>query len=132
MLDTLEKARMVVNKKKSQLNPTQQVEHLGFSINFKQGVLQVPEQKLKVTRKELGKLLTHTEMSCRKMAAILGATRAFLMVMLFLRAFTDQLVSFVNLQQTQGWDRKIIIPWEVQNQVREMKSVMENWKDRSF
>ena len=87
---------------------------------------------MKAIRKELGKLLTKQEMSCRKMAAIFGATRAFLMAMPFLRAFTDQLVQFVNLQETQGWDRKIFIPKEVQDQVIEMKELMENWKGRKF
>ena len=66
----LDSAGMVVNQKKSQLNPTQQVEHLGFSVDLKTGCLQVPQQKLKAVRKELGKLLTHKEMTCRKVAAI--------------------------------------------------------------
>ena len=105
---------------------------MGFSINFKSGVLQIPQQKMKAIRKELGKLLTNTEMTCRKMAAILGAARSFLMAMPFLRAFTDQLVQFVNLQETRGWDRKIIIPTNLQDQVREMKGFMESWKGRTF
>ena len=96
MLQDLEFSGMVINKKKSQLEPTQKVEHLGFSVDLKNGVLQVPQEKLKAIQKELGKLLTNKEMSCRKMAAILGATRAFLMAMPFLRAFTDQMVQSVN------------------------------------
>jgi hypothetical protein len=96
LLQDLEASGMVVNQKKSQLVPTQQVEHLGFLVDLKKGLLQVPQEKMKNIRKELGKLLTHSEMSCRKMAAILGATRSFLMAMPFLRAFTDQLVQFVN------------------------------------
>ena len=132
MLQDLELSGMVINLKKSQLKPTQEVEHLGFSVNFKQGVLQVPQQKMKAIRKELGKLLTHKDMTCRKMAAILGAARAFLMAMPFLRAFTDQLVQFVNLQELQGWDRKIFLPRELQDQVKEMKVLMEEWQGRSF
>jgi hypothetical protein len=66
MLQDLEASGMVLNKKKSQLVPTQQVEHLGFMVDLKQGLLQVPQEKMKNIRKELGKILTHTEMSCRK------------------------------------------------------------------
>ena len=123
---------MVVNQKKSQLVPTQQVEHLGFMGDLKQGLLQVPQEKMKNIRKELGKLLTHTEMSCRKMAAILGATRSFLMAMPFLRAFTDQLVQFVNQQEQIGWDRKVQVPSALKAQVKEMGILMDQWKGRTF
>jgi hypothetical protein len=66
------------------------------------------------------------------MAAILGATRSFLMAMPFLRAFTDQLVQFVNQQEQLGWDRKIKIPSALQAQVREMGALMDQWKGRTF
>ena len=110
MVEDLKTSGMVINEKKSQLTPTQEVNHLGFTVDFKQGSLQVPQEKLKAVRKELGKLLTHSEMSCRKMSAILGATRSFLMAMPFLRAFTDQLVQFVKQQEILGWDHKVSIP----------------------
>ena len=121
MTNDLANSGMVVNHKKSQLTPSQMVEHLGFVVDLKQGLLQVPQQKMKVVRKELGKLLTHKEMSCRKMAAILGATRSFLMAMPFLRAFTDQLVQFVNQQEQVGWDKKHFIPPALQDQAKERK-----------
>ena len=132
MLHDLEEAGMMINTKKSHLTPTQQVDHLGFSIDFKEGKLQVPQEKMKTIRKELGKILTHSEMSCRKMAAILGATRAFLMAMPFLRAFSDQMVQFVNQQESQGWDKRLPIPNMLKQQVREMSSIMEFWKGRTF
>ena len=118
MLKDLELAGMVVNKKKSQLVPTQQVDHLGFTVDLKKGLLQVPQEKLKIVQKELGKLLTHWTMSCRKMAAILGATKRFLMAMPFLRAFTDQLARFVNQQEKLGWDKKLQIPAMLKDQGR--------------
>ena len=71
MLQDLDDSGMVVNHKKSHLTPTQIIDHLGFTVDLKQGVLQVPQEKMKTVRKELGKILTHAEMSCRKMAAIL-------------------------------------------------------------
>jgi transcriptional regulator of met regulon len=132
MLEDLENSGMVVNVKKSQLVPTQQVDHLGFTVDFHRVTLQVPQENLKAIRKELGKLVTHKEMSCRKMAAILGATMSFLMTMPFLRAFTDQLVQFVNQQETLGWDYKVPIPAQLRQQVREMHFLLEEWKGRKF
>ena len=46
--------------------------HLGFVLDLKEGVLKVPPEKLKGVRRELGKLVTHQQMTPRKMAAILG------------------------------------------------------------
>jgi transcriptional regulator of met regulon len=132
MLQDLENAGMVINHKKSILTPTQQVAHLGFQVDFQHGLLQVPKEKIKAISKELGKLLTNREMSCRKMAAILGATRSFLMAMPFLRAFTDQLVQFVNQQETVGWDQKLLIPQTLKEQVKEMASILKEWKGRTF
>ena len=132
MLQDLEDSGMVVNHKNSQLMPTQVIDHLGFSVDFKKGVLQVPQEKMKTVRKELGKILTHSDMSCRKMAAILGATRAFLMAVPVLRAFTDQLVQFVNQQNSHGWDQKVKIPSQLKQQVKEMHLLMEEWKGRTF
>ena len=53
MLQDLEAAGMVVNQKKSQLMPTQHVEHLGFMVDLKKGFLQVPQEKMKNIRREL-------------------------------------------------------------------------------
>ena len=132
MLRTLEDSGMVVNKEKSILQPCQVLDHLGFTIDFKEGCLLVPTEKLKTVRKELGKLLTNSFLSCRKMAAILGAVRSFLMAMPFLRAFTDTMSMFVKEQTHQGWDRKLPVPDSLQEEVRELKDLLKNWAGRPF
>jgi transcriptional regulator of met regulon len=132
MLKDLQDSGMVINLKKSVLTPTQEVSHLGFQVDFHKGLLQVPREKIKAISKELGKILTHKDMSSRKMAAILGATRSFLMAMPFLRAFTDQLVQFVNQQEHHGWDQKLLIPQPLKDQVKEMHVILHSWKGRTF
>ena len=73
VLETLEASGMVVNKAKSTLVPCHSVQHLGFHINFQVGTLQVPPEKLKSVRGELGKVVTHPLLlSCRMMAATLA------------------------------------------------------------
>ena len=51
MLSTLDKARMMVNTEKSVIIPSQEVEHLGFTLNLKEGVLEVPKTKIRTVRK---------------------------------------------------------------------------------
>ena len=132
MLADLRAAGMVINEKKSILKPTQVLEHLGFLVDLKQGLLSVPPGKLKMIQKELGKLLTHSTLSCRKMAAILGTTRSFLTAIPCLRAFTDQLVHFVKNEQIGGWDSSFPLPEALRNQVKEIKVLLDKWKGRIF
>ena len=132
MLSTLDKAGMMVNTKKSVLIPSQKVDHLGFSLNLEDGVLEVPKAKIKTVRKELGKILTHQNMTCRKMAAILGNIRSFLMAMPFLRAFTDHMLAFVNQQGNWGWDSPLEIPPALQQEVRELNQLTSSWTGRPF
>jgi transcriptional regulator of met regulon len=113
-------------------NPHPASRTFAFHGGFQKGLIQVPQEKMKNIRKELGKILTHSEITCRKMAAILGATRSFLMAMPFLRAFTDQVVQFVTQQESIGWDKKVQIPSALQAQVREMSFIMDTWKGRTF
>ena len=63
MLQTLQQSGIVTNLQKSILTPTQTLDHLGFSLNLEDGILEVPKHKLKTVRKELGKILTHQQMT---------------------------------------------------------------------
>ena len=66
------------------------------------------------------------------MAAILGAVRAFLSAMPFLRAFTDQMLLFVRQNTKIGWDTKIPVPEKLKSEVIEIKPLMTSWKGRQF
>jgi hypothetical protein len=92
--------------------------------------LQVPQDKLKSIKKELGKLVKFTTMSPRKMSAILGQVRSFLVAMPLLRSFTDMMLAFIRKQQVWGWDMEHPIPKELHKEVRELEGLMETWKGR--
>ena len=131
-LADLEAAGLMVNLRKSVLAPTQQLNHLGFSIDLQQGKLLVPPAKLKALRKELGKLVTKSEMSCRKMASILGSLRSFLKAIPSLRAFTDEMLAFTHQAQTLGWNVALAIPQSLKQQVREVEVFLHQWPGRVF
>jgi hypothetical protein len=132
LLDTLKRCGLVINHEKSQLQPSQEITHLGFVIDFHNGVLQVPPQKLKQVRKELGKLVTASALSCRKMAAILGTVRSFLAALPILRAFTDTLATFVAQSARRGWDKKLPIPESLKSQLLAVRDLLVSWKGREF
>ena len=132
MLQDLTESGMLINFKKSQTEPSQQVELLGFQLDLEKGVLQVPTQKLKAVCKELGKFITQQEMTCRKAAAILGQLRSFLTALPCLRAFSDLLVKFTERQKVVGWDLSLPIPADLKAQVLEIGSLLKAWEGRAF
>ena len=132
VLETLRDSGFCVNEKKSLLTPTQELQHLGFHISLQNGVLSVPADKLKMIRRELGKLVTHFHLTTRKMAAILGTGRSFLTAMPFLRAFTNQMMSFVQLSKTSGWDSQLPVPPTLKEEVLKINDLMHSWAGRKF
>ena len=66
------------------------------------------------------------------MAAILGVVRSFLTAMPFLRAFTAEMMHFVQHQKNSGWDSKHPVLESLQIQVREVKNLMETWEGRTL
>ena len=66
------------------------------------------------------------------MDAILGVVRSFLTALPFLRAFTDHMVAFTTQANTMGWDAPILISGDLQQQIREVKNMLQNWSGRSI
>jgi hypothetical protein len=105
---------------------------LGQQINLAKGQLEIPAEKLKSLRKEVGKILKADHMSCRKLSSILGQIRSFLVSVPFLRLLTDHLCQMVNLANTWGWDHSLPIPQKVKDQVRELTQFLQPEVGRSF
>jgi len=128
----LDQSGLLINVKKSQLQPTQKLTHLGFDIDFVSGKITGPKAKLASIRKELGKIVTHQFLSCRKMAAILGAIRSFLTALPMLRSFTDAMVMFVRKNTHVGWDTPLKVPEMLRKEVLNLKETLVQWPGRSF
>jgi hypothetical protein len=66
VVSTLLEAGFKINVPKSTLSPVQSVQHLGFHLNFKKGCFEISPEKLKMIRRDLGKVVVADEFSCRK------------------------------------------------------------------
>ena len=66
------------------------------------------------------------------MAAILGTVRSFLVALPFLRAFTDEMKCFIDLQGQGGWDKMHLPPVSLVDQVKEVKELLQTWQGRQF
>jgi hypothetical protein len=132
MVADLQKAGLQLNMTKSVLEPTQEIRHLGQWINLKKGQLEIPAEKLKSLRKELGKVLTAKVMSCRKLSSILGQVRSCLVSMPFLRILTDKLCKMVDLHTVWGLDHTLEIPQAVTTHIQELQDFLQPNVGRAF
>lgn len=69
---SLEMLGFVVNYQKSQLNPTQSIEFLGFRVNSITLNISLPLDKVKGIRKECQKVLKNPDITIRELAHLLG------------------------------------------------------------
>jgi hypothetical protein len=132
VLGYLEDSGLQLNIKKSQLEPSQVVKHLGFQINFREGTLQVPTEKLRSIKKELEKFLRLEKISARKMSAILGQVRSFLTAIPALRSFTDDMLGFLRRNSHKGWDFLHFIPQSLKEEVLVIKGLLKDWQGRQM
>lgn len=72
----LEMLGFVVNYQKSQLNPTQSIEFLGFRINSITLNISLPFDKVKSIRRECPKVLENPDITIRDLARLLGKLSA--------------------------------------------------------
>ena len=67
---------LLINRKKSLLAPTQQIEFLGFQICYLTLRIQTPSEKLRKIRQDALRLLSQTTVSMRELARFVGKTSA--------------------------------------------------------
>ena len=77
-------------------------------------------------------MVTKDNLSCRKMASILGQVRSFLVALPFLRAFTDTMCQLVNISTQKGWNHQQKVPSNLKDQLKEIKIVLDNWGETLF
>ena len=132
LLDWFQQAGLLVNIPKSHLEPVQNLIHLGVELDFIKGCVSIPARKLKAYRKELGKLVTHNMVTCRRAAAILGQVKSLLIVIPALRSFLCLLQAFVQQFKVSvhGWDTMLPVPTEVREELRLCKDILLQWPGR--
>ena len=70
--DTLKKAGFIAHPEKSKWVPTQRLVWLGFVIDMAVGQIEVPEEKLLVTRELTAKILSMPQIPARQLARLVG------------------------------------------------------------
>jgi len=133
VIETLSTLGFKINKDKSNLTPSQSIEHLGFRIKTRSMTASLPGTKIRDLRREAQKLLTASKVSRRQIAGFIGraiaATPAVLPARLFTRALTRLLNNHGHLQ----WDQQqILVNEETITETKWWVDRLKKWDGKSF
>lgn len=111
--DCLQELGARINFDKSHLEPTQELEYLGFVMDSKEMKLWTPGKKLANTKKALKSFLRGGKATSREAASVLGKINALSDALLPARVHTAALHHFkMTTTTTHGWDFKATISKE--------------------
>jgi hypothetical protein len=86
----------LVNLKKSQLNPSQSIEHLGMNLDTKNMSISIPGKKIRSIRRQAYQLLYQTQVKVKQLAAFIGSALATQLGNQQARFRTRHLVAHLN------------------------------------
>lgn len=105
----LESLGFLIKETKSTLNPTQTIEHLGYTINSRDMTLSVPLHKVRDIRREARKLKTNGSVSLRNLSSFIGKAMAMTAAVFPARLMCQRLLQVKNdaLRAGYKWTDKI-------------------------
>lgn len=96
VMDKLQSLGFLVNMEKSQLEPSQTLDHLGFTFNTKDMTLAVPKSKLRDIRREATKILNKGWTSIKNLSSFVGKAVATTAAVFPARLMTRGLLALKN------------------------------------
>ena len=130
----LENLGFVINYPKSQLQPTQEIEFLGFMVNSLTKELKLPGEKIKKIRAESRKLLSTERTTALMLSRLLGrmnaATQAVSMAPLFYRNLQSCLRE--ALLDSQDYSTTVNLTPEAREELSWWEEHFTHWNGRSL
>ena len=131
----LENLGFAVSKAKCQLEPTQTIEFLGFSVDSLTQELSLPSGKVKKIRTETRSLLEGRQVSIRKLSQLLGklqaATRAVPLAPLFFRKLQRALRRGLD-QSGQDYSKQLTLSTEEQEELQWWLDHLTAWNGKTI
>ena len=117
---------------KGNLQPSQIVQYLCFTINLLQGLLSVPSHKLKSVSRRLKDVLRNATLTPRTLPSTVGAVSALAPAVPYVRLLTHTLRANLSVAQRYGWETKRTLPNITIRQVESTVQELRQWHSRSF
>lgn len=101
---TIEEAGFIINREKSQLNPSQEVTYLGMTIETKTMTVRTPRGKLNKTKMAIKKMILTPQWTVREIASLVGLLNSLADGLFQTRVFTTGLQQWKRSWQEGDWD----------------------------
>ena len=125
--DTLKKAGFIAHPEKSQWVPTQRLVWLGFVIDMAVGQIEVPEEKLLMTRKLTAKILSMPQIPARLLARLVGKIISLgLAIGPVSRFMTRSLYQL--LESRAAWCDRLVLSLEAQTELEFWDNCLARYK----
>ncbi|KAG2191282.1 hypothetical protein INT47_001832 [Mucor saturninus] len=124
----------IVNEKKSTLLPTQQLDHLGFSLNTTNMTAQLPGNKIRNLRKSIQQILKDPLQSARTIHSFTMRIQSATFALLPARLYTQHLLRMKNqsVRSLADWDKKQPLPVECLKELRWWQRNLQLWNGKSI
>ena len=135
VMTTLTRLGFLLNKGKSIVEPSQTIEFLGLLINSTDMTFQVPKRKLRSIRKEAQQMLNREVTTPRKLASFLGRCNFLSQALRHSTLHTRALLRLKNqalVQDRQGWDKKIPMTQEAQENLQFWVKECHHWDGKQI
>ena len=130
----LENLGFVINHPKSELDPSQEIEFLGFTVNSKRIELKLPGEKIKKIRAEAGRVLQSDTVSALTLSRLIwkmnAATQAIPMAPLHYRNLQTCLRE--ALQEDQSYASTTVLTKEAREELESWRDHFTQWNGRSL
>ena len=135
ILFLLKNTGFVINKKKSLLEPTQEIEFLGMIVNSKEMDIRLPGMKIKDIKQEAWSLLNHPRPSAHSLPQLIGklnaTTPALQMASLFFRALKTCLKQALEAS-SQNYQSPVQLSSQAVEDLQWWNLHLSNWNKRTL
>lgn len=133
--DKLTALGFIINEKKSSLEPSQTLDHLGFSFDTRKMTLAVPKTKLRDLRREATKMLNKGHTTLKNLSSFVGKTMATTLAVFPARLMSRNLLSLKNStlrRQGAQWTDTVILTEEAEKDLEWWISNLRQWNGHSW
>ena len=116
MEDTLVKAGLVINREKSNFMPSKHASWLGFDIDLDQGIIKVPQEKLKALKLLLQTVLEGNTIPVRLLASVVGKIISMCLALGDIARLRTRFLYFL-IQSRLSWNDRITVTSEAKDEL---------------
>lgn len=133
--DKLAELGFIVNKEKSSMEPTQKLDHLGFSFDTRNMTLSVPKNKLRDLRREATKMLNKGHTTLRSLSSFVGKAMATTLAVFPARLMTRHLLALKNSALKRSgaqWTDTVVLTAQAEENLSWWISSLREWNGTSW